>query len=84
MGISPDEAMRQASMTSIEYAIEAVKSYEKLTGLKIADDPKAAAIFVAGFMQAASVDYAAWAIQEQLERIGDKLGWLGNITQGNE
>ena len=71
--ITPDDALRQASMTAREYAREGMKAFEDYFDIPIAADPKAAATFIAGFMQAASTDFAAWAIQRQLERVNGSL-----------
>lgn len=67
--ITPDEAMEQAHATARKYAYEGIKAFEELTGLKPNNNPQALATFVAGFMQAASTDFAAWAIQNRLEGI---------------
>lgn len=93
--ITPDEAMRQAHQTAREYAIYGLKAYEDLTGMDRVSDPKATAMFVAGFMQAASTDFVGWAIQRRLEelrdvmrdefgRIGDELERATNIKLNRE
>ena len=71
--LSPTEALEQAHGTAREYAIYAKKAYEDLFGMALDHDPKAAATFIAGFMQAASVDFAAWAIQNQLEGLRNTI-----------
>lgn len=71
--MTPDDALRQAHETAREYAIYGLKAYEDLTGMDRVSDPKATAMFVAGFMQAASIDFAAWALQNQIERLRDDL-----------
>jgi hypothetical protein len=71
--MTPDDALRQASMTAREYAREGMKAFEDYFDMSAADDPKAAATFIAGFMQAASTDFAAWAIQRQFERVNGSL-----------
>lgn len=75
--ITPDEAMRQAHMTAHEYAAYGFKAYEDLTGMDRVSDPKATAMFVAGFMQAASTDFVGWAVQRRLEEL---CGTLDRIT----
>lgn len=82
--LSPTEALEQAHGTAREYAIYAKKAYEDLFGMKLDHDPKAAATFMAGFMQAASTDFAAWAIQNQLEGLRNTINhtsdtWLDRI-----
>lgn len=71
--ITPDDAMRQAHQTAREYAIYGLKAYEDLTGMDRVSDPKATAMFVAGFMQAASIDFVGWAVQNQIEKLRDTL-----------
>lgn len=71
--MTPDDAMRQAHETAREYAIYGLKAYEDLTGMDRVSDPKTTAMFVAGFMQAASIDFAAWALQNQIEGLRDDL-----------
>lgn len=71
--ITPDDAMRQAHQTAREYAIYAREAYVDLFGMGLDHDPKAAATFVAGFMQAASTDFVGWAIQNQIEGLRDDL-----------
>lgn len=71
--ITPDEAMRQAHQTAREYAVYGLKAYEDLTGMDRVSDPKATAMFVAGFMQAASIDFVGWAVQNQIEKLRDTL-----------
>ena len=71
--ITADQAMEQAHATARQYAIYAKKAYEDLFGTEVADDPQAAATFMAGFMQAASTDFTAWALQNQLEGLRDDL-----------
>lgn len=93
--MTPDDAMRQAHQTAREYAVYGLKAYEDLTGMDRVSDPKAAAMFVAGFMQAASIDFVGWAIQRQLEglrdvmrdefeRIGDELERATNFKINRE
>jgi hypothetical protein len=65
--ITAYEAMEQAHATARKYAYEGIKAFEGLTGLDPKKNPQALATFVAGFMQAASIDFAAWAIQNQME-----------------
>lgn len=81
--LSPTEALQQAHETAREYAIYAKRAYEDLFGMELGHDPQAAATFMAGFMQAASTDYAAWAIQNQLEGLRNTINhtsdtWLDN------
>ena len=81
--LSPHDAMTQAHGTAREYAIYAKKAYEDLFGMALDHDPKAAATFMAGFMQAASIDFVGWAVQKQLigisETINDSVDiWLDN------
>lgn len=71
--ITPDEAMRQAHDTAREYAIYGLKAFEDLTGMDRMANPEATATFVAGFMQAASTDFAAWTMHRQLERLREDL-----------
>lgn len=71
--MTPDDAMRQAHQTAREYAVYGLKAYEDLTGMDRVSDPKAAAMFVAGFMQAASIDFVGWAVQNQIEKLRDTL-----------
>lgn len=71
--ITPDEAMRQAHQTAREYAIYGLKAYEDLTGITAKNNPQATATFVAGFMQAASIDFVGWAVQNQLEKLCDAI-----------
>ena len=71
--ITPDAAMRQAHETAREYAIYAKKAYEDLFDMSVQNDPKAAATFVAGFMQAASADFAGWAVQNQIEGLRNDI-----------
>lgn len=72
--ITADHAMEQAHETARRYAIFAKKAYEDLFDISVQNDPKAAATFLAGFMQAASTDFAAWTIQEQLKNLNVNLG----------
>lgn len=72
--LSPDEAMRQAHDTAHEYAIYAMKSYQDLFDISVDHDRQAAATFIAGFMQAASIDFAGWAIQNQIEGLRSIIG----------
>jgi hypothetical protein len=72
--ITPDHAMEQAHATARKYAYEGIKAFEALTGLDPEENPQAMAVFVSGFMQAASTDFAAWAVQKQLENISASLG----------
>jgi hypothetical protein len=60
--LSPDEAMRQAHATAREYANHGIRAFEDLTGLDPQKNPKAMAIFVSGFMQAAATDFASWTV----------------------
>lgn len=69
--ITPTEALRQAHTTAHEYAIYAKKAYEDLFDTSINGDPQAAATFMAGFMQAASIDFVGWAVQHRLEELRD-------------
>lgn len=71
--ITPHEAMEQAHATARKYAYEGIKAFEDLTGLDPEENPQVLATFVAGFMQAASIDFAAWAMQHQLEGLRDDL-----------
>lgn len=71
--MTPDDAMRQAHQTAREYAVYGLKAYEDLTGMDRVSDPKATAMFVAGFMQAASIDFVGWAVQNQIEKLRDTL-----------
>ena len=80
---TPSDAMQQAHMTAREYAVYAKKAYEDLFDTEIENDRQAAATFMAGFMQAASTDFAGWAIQHQIDRLGDTVYrvsviWLDN------
>jgi hypothetical protein len=78
--ITPDDAMRQAHETAREYAIYAKKAYEDLFDTPINNDRQASATFMAGFMQAASTDFAGWAIQRQLEGVRDNLTRIADIS----
>jgi hypothetical protein len=78
--ITADHAMEQAHMTANQYASYAKKSYEYLFDTEIGNDRQAAATFMAGFMQAASTDFAGWAIQRQLEGLGDGLTRIADIS----
>jgi hypothetical protein len=40
---------------------------------EIDNDRQAAATFMAGFMQAASIDFAGWAIQNQIEGLRNDI-----------
>lgn len=71
--MTPGDAMCQAHQTAREYAIYGLKAYEDLTGMDRVSDPEAAATFVAGFMQAASIDFVGWAIQRQLEGLREAI-----------
>jgi hypothetical protein len=71
--ITPDEAMEQAHATARKYAYEGIKAFEDLTGLDPKKNPQATATFVAGFMQAASTDFAGWAMQQQIEGLRDDI-----------
>ena len=82
--ITPHEAMEQAHATARKYAYEGIKAFEDLTGLDPEENPQVLATFVAGFMQAASTDFAAWAIQNQLEGLRNTINhtsdtWLDRI-----
>jgi hypothetical protein len=72
--ITPDAAMRQAHETAREYAIYGIKAFKDLTDLDPTKNPQALATFLAGFMQAASTDFAGWAIQRQLEALRVDFG----------
>lgn len=67
--LTPDQAMRQAHETAREYAIYGIRAYKDLFDVGLDHDPKAAATFIAGFMQAASTDFIGWAIQNQIEEL---------------
>ena len=71
--LSPDEAMRQAHETAREYALHGIHAYIDLFDTGLHTDPKAAATFVAGFMQAVSTDFVGWAVQNQIEKLRDTL-----------
>ena len=71
--ITPSHAMEQAHATARKYAYEGIKAFEDLTGLDPKKNPQALATFVAGFMQAASIDFAAWAVQHQLEGLREEF-----------
>jgi len=70
---APSDAMQQAHMTAREYAIYAKRAYEDLFDTEIGNDRQAAATFMAGFMQAASIDFAGWAIQNQIEGLRNDI-----------
>lgn len=72
--ITPDAAMRQAHETAREYAIYGIKAFKDLTDLDPQKNPQALATFLAGFMQAASTDFAGWAVQRQLEALRVDFG----------
>jgi hypothetical protein len=76
--ITPDDALRQAHETAREYAIYGRKAFEDLMGVSAANNPQATATFVAGFMQAAATDFAAWAIQRQLEGLREEFSNMNN------
>lgn len=65
--ISPDDAMEQAHATARRYARMGMEAYEDYFDMSVAANPQAAATFLAGFMQAASIDFVGWAIQNQIE-----------------
>lgn len=65
--------MEQAHETARKYAYEGTKAFEAHFGMSVAANPEAAATYLAGFMQAASTDFAAWAIQKQLELLREAL-----------
>jgi hypothetical protein len=71
--ITADHAMEQAHATARKYAYEGIKAFEDLTHLDSMKNPQALATFVAGFMQAASIDFMGWAVQRQLEGLRDSL-----------
>lgn len=73
--ITPDAAMEQAHATARKYAFHGIQAFEELTGISVKNNPQATAIFVAGFMQAASTDFACWAIQKQLEGVQVSLDY---------
>ena len=81
---TPSDAMQQAHMTAREYAVYAKKAYEDLFDTEIGNDRQAAATFMAGFMQAASTDFAGWAIQHQIDRLGDTVYRVSGIWLDNK
>ena len=76
--MTPGDAMEQAHVTARHYARKAMEAYEDYFDMSVAADPKAAATFIAGFMQAASTDFAAWAIQRQLEQLQETADRISN------
>ncbi len=82
--MTPDDALRQASMTAREYAVNGMRAWEDLTGMDRISDPEAMATFVAGFMQAAATDFAAWATQHQIDRLGDTVYRVSDIWLDNK
>lgn len=73
------DAMRQASMTAREYATEGKKAFEDIFNCSFEKNPQAAATFMAGFMQAAAMDFHAWAVSEKLNEIVDQLSSIQDI-----
>ena len=55
--MTAEELMRQAHMTAHEYAREGAKAYQDIFGMHPDVDPKAAAIFISGFMRTAAHDF---------------------------
>ena len=62
--IDAEELMYQAAMTAEVYAREGVKVYQDVFGAHPSADPKAAAIFLSGFMRTAAHDFDT-GIREQ-------------------
>lgn len=77
--IDAQRAMEQAAATADYYASRGVETYQRIFGMSVDNDPVAAAKFLAGFMQSASTDFAAWAAQEKLDALGMELERLGNL-----
>ena len=65
--IDAQRAMEQAEATAEYYASRGVETCQRIFGTSIANNPVAAAAFLAGFMQAAAVDYHAWSTQQPKE-----------------
>ena len=65
--------MEQAHETARTYAYAGKKAFEDHFDMPVTSNPEAAATYLAGFMQAASTDFAAWAIQKQLELLREAL-----------
>ena len=82
--ITPDEAMRQAHQTAREYAIYGLKAFEDVTGIAAKNNPQATATFLAGFMQAASLDFAGWAVQNQIEKLAHYAQKLVEVVEALE
>jgi hypothetical protein len=77
--IDAQRAMEQAAATADYYASRGVETYQRIFCTSVDNNPAAAARFLAGFMQAASTDFAAWAVQEKLDVLGMELERLGNL-----
>lgn len=71
--LTPTQAMDQASATAEEYARRGAEAYERIFGVRAAHDRVAGATFIAGFMQAASTDFMAWVIQNQIDGLSDTI-----------
>ena len=82
--MTPDDAMEQAHATARRYARMGMEAYEDYFDMSVAANPQAAATFLAGFMQAASTDFAAWAVQNQIEKLRDTLDRIADdlMTSG--
>jgi len=65
--IDAQRAMEQAEATAEYYASRGVETYQRIFGMSIDNNPVAAATFLAGFMQAAAIDYHAWSTQQPKE-----------------
>jgi hypothetical protein len=78
--ITADHAMEQAHATARKYAYEGIKAFEDLTHFDSMKNPQALATFVAGFMQAASIDFMGWAIQNQIEKLSGSLDYGSTLN----
>lgn len=76
--MTPDDAMEQAHATARRYARMGMEAYEDYFDMSVAADPQAAATFLAGFMQAASIDFVGWAIQNQIQGLRDTIDHAAN------
>ena len=64
--MTPDYAMEQAHMTASLYALEAVRTFEKIFGASPEDEPQAAAVFIGQYMRTAAHDFDV-AMRERSE-----------------
>ena len=55
--ITPDDAMKQASMTANQYAYEASVAFERIFGLLPEEHAEVAAIFIGQYMRTAAHDF---------------------------